>query len=152
MDTPAVTSTPYVDESDPDIVYRGTTSASSTKRDDVVTIGVRDLVLNNRCPIFDNDDAEKVFVSVNFLDFPLHELETPYSLAKDKPNTTYNFGFQKGTFILLSLSRAHDERHARAEYPVGDPDKQQQLAALVGPQSSGEYVLTRVKTLLDAFT
>jgi hypothetical protein len=112
----------YVDESDPDIVYHGSAPSNTKKADDVVTIGVHELVLNEKCPVFENDDCEKVFVSVEFLDYPPEQLETPLSLVKGEPNKKYSFNFQK-------------------ECPIRDPAKKQQLAELVGPQSSGEYVI-----------
>ncbi|CAF3549757.1 unnamed protein product [Adineta steineri] len=113
-----VTSTRYVDESDPDIVYHSTTPISTKKREDVVTIGIHDLVLNANCPVFEDENCEKVFVSVEFLDYPPQELETPYALGKGEPNTKYSFNFQKNC-------------------PITGQQKQQ-LAELVGPQSSGE--------------
>jgi hypothetical protein len=111
----------YVDESDPDIGYQSSMPSSTKKADDVVTIGVHELVLNEKCPVFYDDNFEKVFVSVDFLDYPVEELETPLSLLKGKPNKKYSFNFQK-------------------EFPIRNPGKKQQLADLVGPQSSGEYV------------
>ncbi|UJR37682.1 hypothetical protein I4U23_030377 [Adineta vaga] len=118
VETGPITSTRVVDESDPDIIYQSTASANSNKQEDVVTIGVNDLVLNENCPIFDDDNCEKVFVSVEFLDYE-KELETPYSLVKGEPNTKYSFGFQEVCAINV-------------------PQKRQQLAELVGPGSSGE--------------
>jgi hypothetical protein len=98
VENPPITSTRYVDESDPDIVYHSSMSAHSKKQDDVVTIGVHDLVLNDKCSVFDDENCEKVFVSVEFLNYPMEELETPLSLVKGEPNKKYSFNFQKGFF------------------------------------------------------
>jgi len=95
VEIPPVTSTRYVDESDPDIIYQRATPVNTKKRDDVVTIGVHTLVLNEKCSVFDDDNCEKVFVGVEFLDYPPEELETPYALVKGEPNTKYSFNFQK---------------------------------------------------------
>ena len=84
---------PYVDDSEPDIVYEG----AQKNNGDIVTIGVHELDLNERCSVFADDDREKVFVSVEFLDFPLEALETPYALPKGTPNTKYSFNFQQGS-------------------------------------------------------
>lgn len=65
-----------------------------------MTIGVHKLSLNDRCPVFDDDEHEKVFVSVEFLDFPPEELETPYALPKGVPNSNYSFNFQKSSSIF----------------------------------------------------
>ena len=116
----------YVDDSDPDIVYHSSMPANAKKADDVVTIGVHDLTLNERCAVFEDDDCEKVFVSVEFLDYPAEELETPLSLVKGEPNKKYSFNFQK-------------------ECPIRDQGKKQQLADLVGPQKSGEYAIESFK-------
>ncbi|CAF1185735.1 unnamed protein product [Adineta ricciae] len=118
IDPDPTKSTRYVDESDPDIIYRSTTSANSTKQDDVVTIGVHHLVLNENCSIFDDDQRDKVFVSVEFSN-DREALDTPLSLIKGEPNSKYNFGFQTG-------------------YSIRDKKKRQQLAELVGPQTSGD--------------
>lgn len=112
----------YVDDSDPDIVYHGSTPSTTKKKDDIVTIGVQDLVLNEKCSVFNDDECEKVFVSVEFLNYPPEELETPLSLAKGEPNKKYSFNFQK-------------------QFPIRDQQKKQQLAEFVAPQSSGEYVI-----------
>jgi len=66
------------------------------KQDDIVTIGVHELVLNEKCSVFDDDNCEKVFVSVEFLNYAPEELETPLSLVKGEPNKKYSFNFQKG--------------------------------------------------------
>jgi hypothetical protein len=79
--------------------------SSNRKRDDIVTIGVHDLVLNERCTVFDDDNCEKVFVSVEFLDYPAQDLETPLALPKVEPNTKYSFNFQKGFSDYLFLSK-----------------------------------------------
>ncbi|CAF1212430.1 unnamed protein product [Adineta steineri] len=57
-------STRYNDKSDPDIVSQSATPISTKKREDVVTIGIHDLVLNANCPVFEDENCEKVFVSV----------------------------------------------------------------------------------------
>ncbi|CAF2968203.1 unnamed protein product [Rotaria sp. Silwood2] len=116
---PSVAATPYVDDSEPDIVYQTSISRNPKKGDDIVTIGVHDLVLNNRCSVFDDDNCEKVFVSVEFLDYPAEALETPYALVKGEPNTKYSFNFQTDCLIR-------------------DQSKKKQLAELVEPKSSGE--------------
>ncbi|CAF1517290.1 unnamed protein product, partial [Rotaria sordida] len=82
------------------------------------TIGVHDLVLNDKCSVFDNDNCEKVFVSVEFLDYPQEALETPYALVKGEPNTKYSFNFQ-------------------TDFSVRDQSKKHQLSELIGTQSSG---------------
>ncbi len=87
-----------------------------------MTIGVHDLVLNEKCSVFADETCEKVFVSVEFLNYPPEELETPLSLIKGEPNKKYSFNFQK-------------------DCPIRDQEKKQQLANLVAPQSSGEYVI-----------
>lgn len=87
----------YVDDSDPDIIYHGSTPSTTKKKDDVVTIGVHDLVLNDKCSVFEDENCEKVFVSVEFLNYPPEELETPLSLVKGEPNKKYSFNFQKGS-------------------------------------------------------
>jgi hypothetical protein len=114
---PQITSTPSTT-----IIYPRSRQANTKKQDDVVTIGVHDLVLNEKCPVFDDENSEKIFVSVEFLNYPAEELETPLSLVKGKPNKKYSFNFQK-------------------DLPMRDQKKKQQLAELVGPQSSGEYVI-----------
>lgn len=99
----------YVDDSDPDIVYQNNTTPTNKRGDDVVTIGVHDLVLNENCSVFDKNECEKVFVSVEFLDYPAEELETPYALPKGEPNTKYSFNFQKGLssfFVKINLTRS----------------------------------------------
>ncbi|CAF0822799.1 unnamed protein product [Rotaria sordida] len=116
---PSGTSTRYVDESDPDIIYQTSTPKNTKKENDVVTIGVHDLVLNDKCSVFDNDNCEKVFVSVEFLDYPQEALETPYALVKGEPNTKYSFNFQ-------------------TDFSVRDQSKKHQLSELIGTQSSGE--------------
>ncbi|CAF4197807.1 unnamed protein product, partial [Rotaria sordida] len=116
---PTNATTRYVDNSESDIVYQISMSKSTKKGDDVVTIGVHELVLNEKCPVFDDDNCEKVFVSVEFLDYPAEYLETPYALVKGEPNTKYSFDFQ-------------------TECSVRDQPKKQQLAELVEPRSSGE--------------
>lgn len=103
---PPITSKPYVDESDPDIIYQSTSTTNSKKADDVVTIGVHELVLNEQCSVFDNDDCETVFVSVEFLNYQA-ELETPLSLIKGEPNKKLSFNFQKG-FHIDSVSKNID--------------------------------------------
>ena len=91
----------YVDDSDPDIIYHSTSTANSRKADDVVTIGVHDLVLNGRCAVFDDENYEKVFVSVEFLNYQ-EELETPLSLIKGEPYKKLSFNFQKGLHTNFS--------------------------------------------------
>ena len=110
----------YVDDSDPDIVYQNNTTPTNRKGDDVVTIGVHDLVLNKNCSVFDKNECEKVFVSVEFLDYPAEELETPYALPKGEPNTKYSFNFQKGLSFFFteinltrSLNRMFGTRHSQ---------------------------------------
>lgn len=130
-----IASKPYVDESDPDIIYQSTSTSNSKKADDVVTIGVHDLVLNDQCPVFDNDDCEKVFVSVEFLKYQ-EELETPLSLIKGEPNKKLSFNFQKGlsySFCLEELSFS-----LKLDCPIRDQTVKQELAEFVGPNSSGE--------------
>ncbi|CAF1261553.1 unnamed protein product [Rotaria sp. Silwood1] len=116
---PSNATTPYVDDSEPDIIYQPSMSRNTKKGDDVVTIGVHDLILTDRCSVFDDENCEKVFVSVEFLDYPAEDLETPYALVKGTPNTKYSFNFQ-------------------TDCSVRDQSKKQQLAELVEPKSSGE--------------
>ncbi|CAF0928068.1 unnamed protein product, partial [Didymodactylos carnosus] len=104
------------DESDPDIIYQTSISRQPNTKRDNVTIGVHELVLNDKCPIFDDENCEKVFVSVEFLNYT-EELETPYSLQKRDPNVKYSFNFQKGI------------RHK---------EQRQHLADLIGPGASGD--------------
>ncbi|CAF1246828.1 unnamed protein product, partial [Didymodactylos carnosus] len=85
---------------------------------DNVTIGVHELVLNDRCPIFHDANCEKVFISVEFLNYT-EELETPCSLQKCDPNVKYSFNFQK-------------------DCPINDKEQRQHLADLMGPDSSGD--------------
>ncbi|CAF0993231.1 unnamed protein product [Didymodactylos carnosus] len=73
------------------------------KQEDRVTLGVHDLVLYDHCSIFDDNDYEKIYVSIEFLNYPSEELETPYSLPKEVPYTTYTFNFQKGDIISIRL-------------------------------------------------
>jgi len=98
-DNPPITSTRYFVESDPYIIYHSSMPANTKKADDVVTIGVHELVLNEKCSVFDDENCEKVFVSVEFLNYPPEELETPLSLAIGEPNQNYSFNFQKGFFF-----------------------------------------------------
>ena len=135
----------YVDESDPDIVYQNLRSRRAEKREDIITLGVHELSLNENCSVFDNNDCEKVFVSVDFLDYPPEELETPYSLDKGEPNTKYSFNFQKGLIDLLLLLLlfyllAITNEFLFLDFSVRDPQKKTQLAQLVEPNSTGEYV------------
>jgi hypothetical protein len=88
-----------VEESDQDIVYNGTAAARTRRSADAVTIGVHELTLNEKCSIFEDDRCEKVFVSVEFLNYPADQLETPYALPKGEPNTKYSFNFQTGESI-----------------------------------------------------
>ena len=97
-----ISSMRYVDESDPDIIYQNSMRSTDKHQEDTVTIGVHELVLNENCPVFEDDNCEKVFVGVEFLDYPAEELETPYALPKGEPNTKYSFNFQKGLSILPS--------------------------------------------------
>lgn len=142
-DIPPITSTRYVDESDPDIIYQSTSTANSKKADDVVTIGVHDLVLNDRCNVFDDDDYEKVFVSVEFLNYQ-EELETPLSLIKGEPNKKLSFNFQKGLHIDFSRNKNPNLisffSFLQSDCLVRDQKAKQDLAEFVGPSSSGEYV------------
>ena len=89
------------------LIYHSTTSTNPKKRDDIVTIGVHDLVLNENCSVFDDENCEKVFVGVEFLDYPAEQLETPYALVKGEPNTKYSFNFQTGlmNFIIYFYKR-----------------------------------------------
>jgi hypothetical protein len=73
--------------------------AHTKKQDDVVTIGVHELELNEKCSVFGDETCDKVFVSVEFLNYPAEELETPVSLAIGEPNQKYSFNFQKGFFF-----------------------------------------------------
>jgi hypothetical protein len=110
------------------------------KRDDIVTIGVHDLVLNEDCPVFDDDKCEKVFVSVEFLDYKAEDLETPYALDKGEPNTKYSFNFQTGLKNFIYVIFIYINFLFKG-CPVGDPQKQQKLADLIAPGSSGESVI-----------
>jgi len=119
-------------------------SAHSKKQDDVVTIGVHDLVLNDKCSVFDDENCEKVYVSVEFLNYPPEDLETPLSLVKGEPNKNYSFNFQKGFFRRIFLIFFLIHFFFSKDFPIHDQEKKQQLAQLVGPQSSGEYVLLNI--------
>ena len=62
----------------------------------VVTVEVAHLTLDEDNPITDNDDVRMLFVEYRFLNRPLGELETPFSLPKPKPNHKITFNFKKG--------------------------------------------------------
>ncbi|CAF3169233.1 unnamed protein product [Rotaria socialis] len=119
VDNPPIPTTRYVDESDPDIVYQGSTPINSKKLDDTVTIGVHELVLNDKCSVFADDNCEKVFVSVEFLNYPAEDLETPYALPKGEPKQRHSFNFQ-------------------TDCSVRDQAKKKLLTDFIGPQSDGE--------------
>jgi hypothetical protein len=138
VEIPPVTSTRYVDESDPDIVYHRTTPVNTKKRDDVVTIGVHTLVLNENCSVFDDENCEKVFVGVEFLDYPPEELETPYALVKGEPNTKYSFNFQTSSINFMIYFYKKQKIPFFQDCSIHDQQKKQQLLELIGPQSSGE--------------
>ena len=64
-----------------------------------VTLALHDLMLYDNCSIYDDDDYQKIFISINFLNYPSEELETPKALPKKQPFTMYSFDFQKGSII-----------------------------------------------------
>jgi hypothetical protein len=126
------------DKSDRDLIHQRLRTPPTINEDkNKVTICVHDLTLNKHCLIFNDNNYEKIFVSVEFLNYPIKELETPCSLPKDKPYTKYAFNFIKGyigiclfTGILFVLKDCW----------IHDPEQKHQLVELVGPHSSGEYV------------
>ena len=136
--SPVIT-TPYVDESESDIVYQASIAANAKRRGDIVTIGIHDLVLNEKCSVFDDENCENVFVSVDgFLGFPPEVLETPNSLYKGEPNQKYSFNFQNGIRNFTIYSSRDMFSLFPEDYPISNREKKQQLAELVGPNSSGE--------------
>ncbi|CAF3665994.1 unnamed protein product [Rotaria sp. Silwood1] len=84
-----------------------------------VTLAIHDLMLYDNCSIYDDDDYANIFISINFLDYPPEELETPEALPKKRPFTMYSFNFQK-------------------DYSVRNPEQQAKLAKLIAFDSSGE--------------
>ena len=109
---------------------------------DRATIGVHDLVLNKTCSVFNNNNYEKIFVSIEFLNSPLKEIETPFSLPKEKPYTKYRFNFVKGNtgICLFTKTCSAFFLFNQKDYWMHDPEQKHQLTELVGPHSSGEYV------------
>lgn len=103
VDSRPATTMRYVDESDPDIIYPQSMPTTTKRPDDIVTIGVHDLTLNENCPVFTDDNCEKVFVSVEFLDYTGENLETPYALVKGEPNVKHSFNFQTSINDILQL-------------------------------------------------
>ncbi|CAF3810126.1 unnamed protein product [Rotaria sordida] len=91
-----------------------------------VTLAIHDLMLYNNCPIYDDDDYANIFISINFLNYPPEERETPEALPKKRPFTVYCFNFQK-------------------DYFVHNPEQQAQLAKLISFDSSGDDFSKREK-------
>ncbi|CAF3666009.1 unnamed protein product [Rotaria sp. Silwood1] len=84
-----------------------------------VIFAIHDLMLYDNCPIYDDDDYANIFISINFLNYPPEELETPEAIPKKRPFTMYSFNFQK-------------------DYSVRNSEQQAQLAKLIAFDSSGE--------------
>ena len=81
-------------------IGRATVNTEPSKiEDDRVTLAVHDLILYDNCPIYEDDDYANIFISINFLNYPLEELETPEVCQKKRPFTLYPFNFQKGNAI-----------------------------------------------------
>ncbi|XP_054715409.1 protein fantom-like [Uloborus diversus] len=60
-----------------------------------ITITVSYLILNEDAAVLADDSIKMLYVEYRFLDYPLEELETPFSLPKVEPPEKINFNFEK---------------------------------------------------------
>ena len=73
-------------------------------QDSTVTITIGSVSINEDASIMGRSDIQMLFVEYRFLNVPLEETETPFSLPKPKPGNRITFNFRKGNFFSLTFT------------------------------------------------
>lgn len=69
----------------------------------LITIRVSHLQLQADSALLQDSLVKLLYVEYRFLDYPLEELETPFSLPKKGPPDKIEFNFEKGISPLLII-------------------------------------------------
>lgn len=68
---------------------------------DTVAVSVNHLTLNEEAAASQDDEVKMLFIEYRFLNAPLEETETPYSLPKPEPHKQISFNFAKSKWAFL---------------------------------------------------
>ncbi|XP_077868086.1 protein fantom-like [Saccoglossus kowalevskii] len=79
--------------------------ASSTGNDNVVTVAVFSLMLDEESDVMQDDKIQRLYVEYRFLGVDPAELETPFSLPKPKPNQRISYNFKKNFHVDIDNNK-----------------------------------------------
>lgn len=64
-------------------------------------MGIWHLTLKPGSSVLNDPNIQMLYVEYRFLDYPLEEMETPFSLPKPIPPDVITYGYQKGDQLTL---------------------------------------------------